>query len=395
MAGWQGEIDTRDGVTHVVNPETPAEEASTFELRELWRVGGYDEAIMFGVINELLHDEDGNIYLLDQQLNEIMVFDADGEYLQSLGRSGEGPGEFVNGGDLYWTPAGDLAVIQFWPGKIVQITRDGLPAGEYKVPFRDAGFQVASRGTGSNGRIVLSGSAWTNDDGQQLTMAYLKAYDTEGNELAAYHENSREQSFGGWEFNEEKYSDFQRRWAAATDGRVAAALDFRDYRIHVWNEDGSLDRIIERPNYEPVRRTERERARFQKLFDRITSWNPGSTFKVSGVHSAVGRIFFHQDGSLWVQSSRDMWRAAEEGTAGFDVYDREGRFLRHVILNGDMDTVEDGIFLVDDRVYVVTDLFSARMSSLGGDEGVEEEPEPVSLIAYEFRPPTLEVSVAE
>lgn len=87
---------------------------------------------------------------------------------------------------------------------------------------------------------------------------------------------------------------------------------------------------------------DREKARFQKLFDRITSWSPGSTFKLSAVHSPVGRIFFHEDGSLWVQSSRDMWRAAEEGTAGFDVYDLEGRFVRRVILQGDMNTVEDG-----------------------------------------------------
>ena len=79
------------------------------------------------------------------------------------------------------------------------------------------------------------------EDGKQMQIAYLKAYDAEVKEIAHYHELATEQQFGGWEFKEERFADFQRRWAVAPDGRVAAFLSFIDYRIHVWNADGSVD----------------------------------------------------------------------------------------------------------------------------------------------------------
>jgi len=48
------------------------------------------------------------------------------------------------------------------------------------------------------------------------------------------------------------------------------------------------------------------------------------------------------------------------------------------------DPVEDGLFFVGDQIYLATDLFSAFMANLGGDvdEDVEEEPEPVQIIAF-------------
>ena len=49
-----------------------------------------------------------------------------------------------------------------------------------------------------------------------MQYAFLKAYDTEGNELAHYTEYGRETNFGNYEFIEEEYVDFQRRWDVRT-----------------------------------------------------------------------------------------------------------------------------------------------------------------------------------
>lgn len=386
FAEWGGEILTFEGVTTVVNPESPADGEVSVELRELWRVGGDDEDVMFGVISQFLHDDAANIYLLDGQLSEVLVFSPDGELLRTLGRAGEGPGEFTGGTDMFWAPGGDIGVVQIFPGKIVLLTREGDPSGTFSMPFRDgAGFQVAARAVGQDGRIILAGSTSSMEDGKQMSLAYLKAYDMDGNELAHFHEEAREQRYGGWEFREETFSDFQRRWAAAPDGRVAAFLSFADYRIHVWNADGSLDRIIERPSYPLVERTGQEKKRFQAFYDRITSWNPGSTFVVNEHHQTLTQMFFRDDGTLWVRSSRDTWRAGEGAFTAFDVFDREGHYVKRVQLQADAHPVEDGLFFVGDRAYVVTDLFSAMMSSVGGDEteNADMEMEPVSVIAFE------------
>ena len=111
-AEWQGEIQLRDGVPHAVNPESAIDEDTELELREVWRVDGDDEEVLLGVVAQFLQDDDGNVYLLDGQLSEIQVFTPDGEHLSTIGRGGEGPGEFQNGADMFWAPDGHLAVVQ-------------------------------------------------------------------------------------------------------------------------------------------------------------------------------------------------------------------------------------------------------------------------------------------
>jgi hypothetical protein len=389
LADWQGETVTVDGATTVRNPETPAQGETLQVMRELWRRGGEDDEILFGTIAEFLHDDDGNIYLLDGQLSEIQVFDRGGEWLRTVGRQGEGPGEFQNGADMFWAPGGQIGVVQAWPGKIVMITPDGAPGETFALPYRDGGgFQSVSRGAGIGDTMVLAGTAWTREDGKQLQFTYLKAYDASGAELATYQETSRETQFGNYEFREEEFTDFQRRWAVAPDGRVAAALSFTDYRIHVWNADGTVDRIIERPGYQAVARTAAEKARFQTMYDAFTRWNRGSTFRVHDDHQTIGQLFFREDGTLWVQCSAYRWRAAEGVFTSFDVYDTEGRYQQRVDLVAPADAAEDGLYFAGDRAYVVTDLFNAIMTSIGGEAGaeVDADAEPVTVIAFEFEP---------
>ncbi|MCH7549062.1 MAG: DUF1800 family protein [Candidatus Krumholzibacteriota bacterium] len=93
FAEWQGDKVTRDGVVYIENPESPVEEVR-IELEELWRRGGEDDDILFGRVGQVLSDKSGEIYLLDTQLSEIVVLSASGEYLRTIGREGEGPGEF-------------------------------------------------------------------------------------------------------------------------------------------------------------------------------------------------------------------------------------------------------------------------------------------------------------
>lgn len=389
LSAWQGEmVETSEGL-RVINPETPAAGEVVLELQELWRIGGHDEDVMFGVVNELLVDDEGNVYLLDGQLQEIQVFDPAGQWLRTIGRAGQGPGEFNNAGDMYWAPTGQIGVIQNWPGKIVMLRPDGTPGDQFSLPYGKGGsLQAASRGFGQPGRIVLSGSAWTSDDGQQFQRTYLKAYDGQGTELVNFVETSTETQFGNFAFHEETFTDFQRRWTAGQDGRVAAPLTFDAYRIHVWNGDGSLDRIIERPDFENVRRTGAELDVFQQLYDQFTRWNPGSTFEVAPVHQTIGQMHFREDGSLWVQNARDQWRTADQGRfTSFDVYDDEGRYVQRVTLNLDADATQDGLFFAGNRLYLVTDLMAAFMSQMGTEADLDEEPEPVSVICYTFQPP--------
>ena len=160
--------------------------------------------------------------------------------------------------------------LKAWPGKVVLITPEGDPGPTFALPYREGGgFQSVTRAAGHDGAIIMAGTAWTREDGKQIQFTYLKSYDAGGNELATFVETSKEVQFGGYEFVEQEYVDFQRRWAVAPDGRVAAALSFADYRIHVWKADGTLDRIIERPDYPAVKRDGAETLNGQRVDFRV------------------------------------------------------------------------------------------------------------------------------
>jgi len=391
-ADWQGEEQQRDGVLTIVNPEQPSGGDLDIDLEELWRVGGEDEEVLFGVIAQLVEDDAGNIYLLDGQLSEVQVFSRDGEWLRTIGREGEGPGEFRNGSDLYRGPDGNLGVVQIFPGRIVKLTQDGDPAGNFPLPeVEGGGFQLVHRVRGTRDHVVMAYAQQRVVDGKQTTQSMLRAFDNGGKELARYYEESQHSQFGGMKFDEKIFANYERRWAAAADGRVAVAIDFDDYRIHVYNADGSVQRVIERPDWQPLERTAEARQRFQKFYDGITSWNPGSTFKVSDTHPSISQIEFRDDGSMWVLSSRGRYGLPEGVFASWDVYDDQGHFVQRVRLRAaGLDPVDDGLYFMRDRVYVVTDLFSAMMANLGGDEEAAPlEVEPVSVISYRIEAPTL------
>ncbi len=385
-SSWQGsEIDV-DGAPHVINPEAPIG-AVRVELRELWERGGEDDDIFFGRVGQLLEDETGELYVLDSQLSEIHAFSPDGELLRTIGREGEGPGEFMQTTDMYLGPDGLLGLVRIFPGRIYRIGRDGSPAMHFPLPD-PGGFQLVHIVRATNDHIVVAGSIQTRVDGKQIETSYLKAFDAAGKELAHYCDLAEETRFGGMQFDEKTFTDFMRRWALAPDGRVAVAMSFDDYRIDIYKADGSLDRVIERPDHVLLERSGSEKTRLQEFYDGITSWSPNSSFQVSDTHQAVGRLWFRDNGNLWVLPSQGSWGAGEGIFASIDEYDAAGRYLRRIDLIMEGEAVEDGLFIIGDRIYRVSDLFNAIMASLGGGADDESDDtldmDPLRIIAYEL-----------
>jgi hypothetical protein len=69
-----------------------------------------DSTEMFGSIRSLAVDSAGRIYVMDGQVPALRVYGPDGAYLRTLGREGEGPGEYAG-------PDGGLAVLS--DGRVV------------------------------------------------------------------------------------------------------------------------------------------------------------------------------------------------------------------------------------------------------------------------------------
>jgi len=94
-AEWEGKIEIEGGVKVINNPREPLYGEIKFELEEDLSIGNdEDDNYMFYRVRGIEVDAKGNIYVIDWGNHRIQIFDWNGNYLQTIGRYGQGPGEF-------------------------------------------------------------------------------------------------------------------------------------------------------------------------------------------------------------------------------------------------------------------------------------------------------------
>lgn len=92
---WDGKIEYENGIKVVKNPENPVYGKIKLDLVEDLSIGNEEnENYMFYSLTSLAVDDKGNIYVLDFGNCRVQKFDNKGNYIKTIGRKGQGPGEF-------------------------------------------------------------------------------------------------------------------------------------------------------------------------------------------------------------------------------------------------------------------------------------------------------------
>lgn len=388
-----GEEVTVGGVVHVRNEASPRDGLHTRQLQEMWRAGGEDDdETIFGIVSKVLTNDDGDIFLLDQQLSEVQVYSQEGEYLRALSREGEGPGEVRSPRDMLFLPDGTLGIVQPMPGKIVKVNLDGTPSSSIVLNDPMEGGRHALYGAQSrSGRILVCANDMTRKENSMARTRYLASIDEDGVEQVRYLESTIERDFRGFQWIEEdEYFVHFGRCGLAPDGRVYAAPHRDSYTIHVYRPDGALERVIER-EFTPRKRTPEDVDRI-KSTRRIRVRGPrgGQDIEqvISGTDPCVSRLRVDDDGSLWVLSSRGDREQPDGVFSTFDIFDPAGHFVRQVAFACPGDPQEDGFFLLgSNRAIVVRGLVDAIAERAGvgsGEEQAESEEHaaPLEVICY-------------
>jgi hypothetical protein len=390
-AGWK-EVE-KDGVLHVVNPKDGSEKPVTLEPEEMWRIGGEDDDEIFGVITDIIADDDGNFYLLDAQLSEIKVYSGDGEYLRTIGREGEGPGEFRGAFNMFRVPGGNIGVLQTFPGKIVVLTPNGDPGGDFPLPeIQEEGFRALIGAQYAGDKLAMT--YMVNQPSQEgfAQNSFLSLVDKDGSKETRLYSQKSNFTVADAVFAEKEWDSFRNRWTAAPDGRAFSAVDFGEYSIDVWSPDGKLDRVIER-EYPEHTRTAEDNERLLGIYKGFTRQIPvpNVKYELEETWNPIQRLWARDDGSLWVQSSRGS-QGLEDGIIGmFDVFDKAGHFIKQVTLKGEGNPRTDGYFFVRDRLFVVTDWLNSLMALQGGgrqaeeEEDLEEEDALMEIVSYHVK----------
>lgn len=94
-AEWKGKIEVENGIKVIKNPKEPLYGEIKFELEEDLSIGREgDENYMFYSRVSLIVDNQDYIYALDGRNCRIQKYNKNGQYIQTIGRKGQGPGEF-------------------------------------------------------------------------------------------------------------------------------------------------------------------------------------------------------------------------------------------------------------------------------------------------------------
>ena len=366
---------------HVANGPTPRDGSEVIETRELWHRGHHDDDIFFGSVTTVQTGPDGNIYVLDQQQSEVPVFDPEGNYLHTLSREGEGPGESRQPEDIVFFADNSLGLAQYINGKVIRIDLEGTPLGSFMPPGYDP--QEGGAGLGSirriryrAGTLVINGSRVVPlDEGGMERTQYLVRCNESSEILAEYLSRSTRAQLmrDGW-IEKNNYFPSHERWDIDGTGRVMAATERNEYRITVYEPDGTVAFTFGRDS-EPLKRTEDEK---QELRDAVTVIRDGERIdvevKVEDIHPIIESLYWMDSNEIWVVTNRGQFEQEPGIMMTMDVFDMEGVFLREAAFRCEGDPDEDKlVFLGDGKAALIRGAVQARRNTFGGSRGEEEE----------------------
>jgi hypothetical protein len=308
------------------------------EFVELWRAGGAREGEDLAVPIWAAVAPDGRLAITDMELGEIGV-GPDGEWLGSLTRPGDGPGETRMPVVAAWTAEGRLTVLDIAAGKVLLLEPgEALPDGLIsETPLDPTTFGPIMQGGQSAGAALApDGTTYLQsnfpDPSTFVVTQTLFRLGADGSSDTVFVVTAP--SMGGdWRPALTLVAPgFPRLvFAAAADGRLALAGDSGEYVIRILS-DAAEERLLCRSVAGlPLRPDE-----FGADID------PDNPFRI-GIEAAprptggapIGRLLFGRQGRLWVERDRPFMGNPFEFLAGrpgslYDVFGADGGYLGEI-----------------------------------------------------------------
>ena len=326
----------------------PSTSVQIVRLDELWRVGEDEDGdVIFGQVSDLIVDNDGRLYVADIQARQVSVFSSAGEFLRTLGREGEGPGEFREPRGFVLLPDGLVGVVREQPPAILRFRASN---GEFvdnlyleadsTHPYQ----RLAKVGCRGKTLVALCSDVREATDGIDVTARLLR-FDQAGKFLGECDSNSAQIRFAEPVTREK----FDMGWRVGLDERVFVNPGL-EYRIDVRGPDCRVEQTIA-PKYQRLKRTSAETDSVRAYYQRVGNIGNRELELFEYVRD-ISWFDVDHDGRLWVLSSRGRRDCPADSLGLFDVYDRHGRLDRVVDLKGERGA-RDWFRMSGDRFFVV------------------------------------------
>lgn len=318
--------EIKDGVKTITNPDFPRDGRYVAKLTEEISCGG-EGSPEAGLLNKprfLDVDTQGCVYVMDVGDINIKVYDGQGRHLRSIGRQGQGPGEF--GRVVYFNlmTAGRIGILDFSQSRVMIITTDG----RYISGFPLEGF-FSEMVIDGRDRLFLGKRAAVKEPDKLSTdfqeIPYITSIfrtDATGKVLGHLVDFLGEamimKSAGGGVVGG-IMGPYMIIWNVGREGKLCGGLN-SDYSLSVYGEGGKRELAFGR-EFTPVKNADFKGQAGQKK-----------------TMPAFRNIVFDENGNLWIQLIQP------ENTKGFlyDVFSPDGIYSKQVSIEQRIGVFKNG-----------------------------------------------------
>lgn len=329
-------IETIDGIEFVHNSGTPLYPEKTVEFVEDLTITSENDKgeILLYFPNLCAVNEEGNIYIGDYQDSSIKVFDPQGKYLKTIGRKGNGPGEFQSILELLFLPDGRYLVLDSEQNRISFFSADDQFLTSHN--FQNSGFDIflTTSSIYIRKESLAGPGAKKNEFKRRL---FVHAYDLSGNKLFSYGEFTARQSVfindpnGGF-WTTPPYFVYSILAGGKKNERLYHCLNDK-YVIDVYDKNGKIIRKIDRP-YELMPTKAEDMKRY---VDGFKSWPEVDIslvekfIKMPGVKTVTERMIVDDVGNLWVETN-ELREEKDSLLRAYDIFNEDGVYVYKVWL---------------------------------------------------------------
>jgi hypothetical protein len=294
--------------------------------------------------------------------------------------------------DIVKLPDGTLGIAEFFPGKLVKVTKEDIPAGDVIYDMSGegdvSGITLQTMAEAAGEHLMIAGSRSVPKPGILERSHFLASVDASGKKILNYVERVSEIERPHSVVHEDDFLPcFALANAQDSSGRIYAPVDREKYAVSVFNPGGDLLHTIERPDFKPWKRDELDWQRIEALFHAWAGGNPDTypEFDLKDTERAVSALHIDGKDRLWVQHSRSNRDLPEGVFLNLDLYDAEGHWQREVRLVCEGSPISDGIrFLGDGRLLLIKGFVVARLACLGSGQATlgADDTETIEIICY-------------
>lgn len=341
--GWGGTVEEVDGVTIVRNPQEPYYGELVIELEDDLEIGNDEDLnYQFYRVLGIALDSVQNIYVLDSGNHRVQKFDRDGNYLLTIGREGEGPGEFTRLTDVF---IDEQDTIFLSDRRRVQIF-DG--AGVYKD-------SITFENNINDFFLDIEGNVYTfiMQSDEEGSKKYLIKYDKQGkivNRITEFSDvqavQSRDDSGVTVSFKAYHQYNYWPFLFPISEERFMYAYP-SDYILTAVNYKGEakLKIVKDEPPY-PISQAEKDFIinRIEEAFERRGRKPPREVVEAS-CQFPSHRPFFYglaldDKGRIYVRKARSV--LDESGQNELDVFSNDGHYLYKTFLSFNPEIIKNG-----------------------------------------------------